>query len=54
MIAIPFLLYHDRLFGLIDTALWGTALIWLSAILTIWSMAYYLQKALPEIRARAR
>jgi CDP-diacylglycerol--glycerol-3-phosphate 3-phosphatidyltransferase len=54
MIAIPFLLYPDRLFGLIDTALWGTALIWLSAILTIWSMAYYLQKALPEIRARAR
>jgi CDP-diacylglycerol---glycerol-3-phosphate 3-phosphatidyltransferase len=54
MIAIPFLLYHDRLFGLIDTALWGTALIWLSAVLTIWSMAYYLQKALPEIRARAR
>ena len=52
MIAIPFLLYHDRLFGLIDTAVWGTALIWLSAILTIWSMAYYLQKALPEIRAR--
>jgi CDP-diacylglycerol--glycerol-3-phosphate 3-phosphatidyltransferase len=52
MIAIPFLLYHDRLLGLIDTAYWGTLLIWLSAILTIWSMVYYLQKALPEIRAR--
>jgi cardiolipin synthase len=54
MIAIPFLLYHDRLFGLIDTAFWGTVLICASAILTIWSMIYYLQKALPEIRARVR
>ena len=54
MIAIPFLLYDERLFGLIDTALWGTGLIWIAAVLTIWSMIYYLQKALPEIRARAR
>ncbi len=54
MIAIPFLLYNDMLFRVIDTALWGTALIWVSAILTIWSMIYYLQKALPEIRARVR
>jgi CDP-diacylglycerol--glycerol-3-phosphate 3-phosphatidyltransferase len=54
MIAIPFLLYHQPLLGVIDTALWGTVLIWLSAILTIWSMVYYLQKALPEIRARVR
>ena len=42
------------LFGLIDTQLWGTVLIIVSAILTIWSMVYYLQKALPEIRARVR
>jgi cardiolipin synthase len=54
MIAIPFLLYHGTLFGLIDTQLWGTWLIYLSAVLTIWSMVYYLQKALPEIRARVR
>ena len=27
MIAIPFLLYHGMLFGLIDTQLWGTVLI---------------------------
>jgi len=52
MIAIPFLLYYDMLFGVIDTAKWGTVLIWISAFLTIWSMVYYLQKALPEIRAR--
>ncbi|MEO7055287.1 MAG: CDP-diacylglycerol--glycerol-3-phosphate 3-phosphatidyltransferase [Caldimonas sp.] len=52
MVAIPFLLYDGRLFGLIDTAWWGTILIIVSAVLTIWSMVYYLQKALPEIRAR--
>ena len=54
MIAIPFLLFDGRLLGLIDTRVWGTWLLWLSAILTVWSMVYYLQKALPEIRARSR
>jgi CDP-diacylglycerol--glycerol-3-phosphate 3-phosphatidyltransferase len=54
MIAIPFLLYDGGLFGFIDTRLWGTALIWLAAVLTVWSMAYYLRKAIPEIRARAK
>ncbi|MDH5538326.1 MAG: CDP-diacylglycerol--glycerol-3-phosphate 3-phosphatidyltransferase [Rhizobacter sp.] len=54
MIAIPFLLYHGELFGVIDTQRWGTVLIYVSAILTIWSMVYYLQKALPEIRDKAR
>ena len=54
MVAIPFLLYDGRLFGLIDTGLWGTWLIWIAAILTVWSMIYYLQKALPEIRKRVK
>jgi cardiolipin synthase len=54
MVAIPFLLYDDTLFGLIDTRRWGTWLIWIAAVLTIWSMVYYLRKALPEIRAKAR
>lgn len=54
MVAIPFLLFDGMLFGLIDTHLWGVWLIWAAAVLTIWSMVYYLQKALPEIRARAR
>jgi cardiolipin synthase (CMP-forming) len=54
MVAIPFLLYHGMLFGLIDTQRWGTWLIYVSAVLTIWSMVYYLQKALPEIRAKVR
>src|SRR5512133_3987021 len=54
MVAIPFLLFDGPLFGMIDTRLWGTWLIWMSAILTVWSMVYYLQKALPEIRKRVK
>jgi CDP-diacylglycerol--glycerol-3-phosphate 3-phosphatidyltransferase len=54
MVAIPFLLFNGKLFGLIDTSAWGTVLIYVAAVLTIWSMVYYLQKALPEIRARAK
>ena len=54
MVAIPFLLYDGKLFGVIDTGLWGTWLIWAAAILTVWSMVYYLQRALPEIRQRVR
>lgn len=54
MVAIPFLLFDGRLFGLIDTRLWGTVLIHVAAVLTIWSMVYYLRKALPEIRSKAR
>ena len=54
MVAIPFLLFDGALFGLIDTRIWGTGLIYLAAVLTIWSMVYYLRKALPEIRAKAR
>ena len=54
MVAIPFLLYDGALFGVIDTRIWGTALIYLACVLTVWSMAYYLRKALPEIRAKVR
>ncbi len=54
MVAIPFLLYDGTLFGMVDTALGGHWLIWISAVLTIWSMVYYMQKALPEIRARVK
>lgn len=54
MVAIPFLLFDGMLFGLIDTHVWGVWLIWIAAVLTVWSMVYYLQKAVPEIRARAQ
>lgn len=53
MIAIPMLLYYEPLFG-IDVGFIGSKLIWIAAVLTVWSMVYYLQKALPEIRARSR
>jgi CDP-diacylglycerol--glycerol-3-phosphate 3-phosphatidyltransferase len=54
MVAIPFLLFDGWLFGLIDTHIWGVWLIWIAAVMTVWSMAYYLQKALPEIRSRVK
>ena len=54
MVAIPFLLFDGTLFGVIDTHVWGTWLIWIAAVLTVWSMIYYLQKAVPEIRARVK
>ena len=54
MIAIPFLLFDGPLFGFVDTGLWGRWLIWIAAVLTVWSMVYYLQKALPEIRKRVK
>ena len=54
MVAIPFLLYDGLLLGRIDTHLWGTVLIWIAAVLTVLSMVYYMQKAIPEIRARVK
>ena len=54
MTAIPFLLYDGALFGVVDTRIWGTVLIYAATVLTIWSMVYYLKRALPEIRAKAR
>lgn len=54
MVAIPFLLFDGVLFGVIDTRLWGQILIWAAAVLTVWSMVYYLQKAIPEIRSRVK
>ena len=52
MAAIAMLLYDHTLGGYLHTRLLGFWLLWLSVILTVWSMVYYLQKALPEIRAR--
>ncbi len=51
MTAIPLLLYHAPLFG-IDVARIGNGLIWLAALLTLWSMGYYLHMAWPEIAKR--
>jgi cardiolipin synthase len=54
MVAIPFLLYEGELLGVIDTLWWGRVMIWVAAALTVWSMVYYLQKALPAIRQHAK
>jgi CDP-diacylglycerol--glycerol-3-phosphate 3-phosphatidyltransferase len=51
MVAIPLLLFHDPL-GPLDTQLAGTWLIYVAAVLTLWSMAYYMRMAWPEILAR--
>ena len=48
MIAIPLLLFEDRLFGIIDCHALGTVLINIAAVLTVVSMLYYLRKALPH------
>ncbi len=53
MLAIMFLLYQESLFGIpCDTV--GTALIYLAAILTLWSMVYYLMLAMPQISEKTR
>jgi CDP-diacylglycerol--glycerol-3-phosphate 3-phosphatidyltransferase/cardiolipin synthase len=48
MIAIPLLLYHDRI-GAFSTQRVGTWLIYIAALLTLISMAYYLKVALPRM-----
>lgn len=54
MVAIPFLLFDHELFGIVHTRLTGQVLLWVAAVLTVWSMLYYLQKAGPEIRLKAK
>ena len=53
LVAIPFLLFNDTLFGWLNAALIGTWLIWVAAFLTLWSMFYYLQKALPQLLGKS-
>ncbi|PKO49162.1 MAG: CDP-diacylglycerol--glycerol-3-phosphate 3-phosphatidyltransferase [Betaproteobacteria bacterium HGW-Betaproteobacteria-4] len=51
MLAIPILLYYQPLFG-VDMQRFGNWLIWIAALLTLWSMGYYLRMAWPEIAKR--
>jgi CDP-diacylglycerol--glycerol-3-phosphate 3-phosphatidyltransferase len=51
MIAIPLLLYHGDLRGLVDCQWLGTVLINVAAVLTVISMLYYLRRALPHATA---
>jgi cardiolipin synthase len=58
MVAIPMLLFYGTIplgpsgaFSF-DTRVWGIWLIYLAAVLTIWSMLYYMKLAWPQIRER--
>ena len=53
MIAIPMLLYYDQFLYVIDTRIWGQWLLAVAAVLTVWSMFYYLRKAWPLIKEKA-
>ena len=48
MIAIPCLLLHRDVYG-VPVVLLGQVLIVIAAILTVWSMLYYLRRAWPVI-----
>jgi CDP-diacylglycerol--glycerol-3-phosphate 3-phosphatidyltransferase/cardiolipin synthase len=48
MIAIPLLLYHDKINDSFDSQVIGTWLIYIAAVLTLWSMFYYLKAAIPH------
>lgn len=48
MLAIVFLLYHETVFSIPIEKL-GTLLIYIAALLTLWSMVYYLMLAMPQI-----
>ena len=48
MTAIPLLLYHQPI-GSVDVQQLGTWLIYVAAVLTLWSMIYYLRMAWPHL-----
>ncbi len=53
MVAIVLLLYFDTLFGVIDSHWIGGKLMWIAAILTLWSMVYYMRMAWPQLKDHA-
>ncbi|MFM7633087.1 MAG: CDP-diacylglycerol--glycerol-3-phosphate 3-phosphatidyltransferase [Betaproteobacteria bacterium] len=52
MVAIPMLLYGEPLLDVLPTLLIGQRLLDVAALLTLWSMVYYLRKAWPLIKER--
>jgi CDP-diacylglycerol--glycerol-3-phosphate 3-phosphatidyltransferase len=53
LVAVPMLLYHQPLFGVVPVHEIGTWLIYVAALLTLWSMFYYLRQAWPLLRDSA-
>lgn len=49
--ALGFLIYHEPIMGH-SMALWGLTLLYLAAILTIWSMFGYIKSAWPSLSAQ--
>jgi len=49
MVAILLLLYHEHLLG-INCQVAGELLLYLAALLTLWSMGYYLMLASPQLK----
>lgn len=52
MVALPLLLWNGVLWGVLDTLWWGTALIGVASVLTLWSMVYYLRSAWADLKDR--
>lgn len=53
MVAIPLLLYHSPIHGF-DMQYLGTWLIYIAAVLTLWSMGYYMRMAWPHLAEQDR
>jgi CDP-diacylglycerol--glycerol-3-phosphate 3-phosphatidyltransferase/cardiolipin synthase len=53
MVSIPMLLYHAPILGL-DVQSIGTWLIYIAAVLTLWSMGYYMRMAWPYLAEQER
>ena len=51
MLAIPLLLYYEP-YGGLDIRLAGTWLIYIAAVLTLWSMFYYMRMAWPHLTSK--
>lgn len=51
MVAIPLLLFSDDLLGLPIHKM-GVMLMWVAAVLTLWSMVYYMRKALAVLNEK--
>jgi len=49
--SLGFLIYHEPIMGH-SMALWGLALLYLAAVLTIWSMFGYIKSAWPSLSAQ--
>jgi hypothetical protein len=53
MTAIILLLIHEPIVPWVSTSVLGTLCLWAAAILTLWSMVYYLERAAPYLRGDA-